>query len=813
MGAPMHPPTFVVVPLLLLTPFTALVGQQPRGVLVPVGARVKVEAPGKTIKGILLPWRGDTLVLIAEEPVDMYGDTVRLAGASLKSFRVVQSPSVWRYNSPTDINFHRDVVVPGSGDMALGGGDQVRRLLLVASDSQVAGVDPVAGTVSWTRKDLPNLKGVALDVVGWTGYGVITRGEKMEIIDLRTGERRWDTSDLSLLAARGWLPLPSQDLLILMYGRTAESVSTLMAVELETGKVRWRQDRLFAVEPKVLRTGGALSTGRVSYLLGHQPPFADSDTTLVLYLSTEGPIRVDARTGALLWRADVLRDAKIPAVQDGYARIRLHGGLLLVPSESRLVALNATDGRLAWPRVFKGQVVRTERTRHGLLVRADQASRNFLGVPDPTGRVDSQIDLLDPDSGKSVWRAPVQLKNATRIALRGDTGYVVSDGKVLALGIPDGSVRTVMTVKFDQNEELSGFGVLDEGIVLNSWHQLVLADRQGAERYRRSYPPPGKSFGEALQTSTERPTTRWGGEEAYFFTGAPDEAGRLGFSVVKVDAPSGREAGRVWLDERSPAYGVLSASSTIYYRPNARAIVALTFGDWDALAHAARSGHSLTVEKLLQMGVDARTTGDGGWTPLHLAARGGHAEVVRLLLARGVDLEAKTEGGWSAWMMAEGEGHSAVAQMLRDAGAHADSATATVLRVWQLSRQGRIEEALVAYEETQTGDSALAVAPSAWMALCWNGSLSGHAAAVMAACEKAVERTAPSDQRYASVRLARGLARALTGDLEGAAADLEPSVDPDEADEDADAVRDWVEALRNGRNPFTPAVLELLSRR
>jgi len=808
----MHPPTFVVVPLLLLTPFSALVGQQPRGVLVPVGARVKVEAPGKTIKGILLPWRGDTLVLIAEEPVDMYGDTVRLAGASLKSFRVVQSPSVWRYSTSTDINFYVDVAVPRPSDSQLAGADQFRHVLLVASKGELAGVDPATGTATWTRTDLPDLKGVALDVVGRTGYAVITRGEKMEIIDLRTGERRWDTGELSLRAARGWLPLPSEDLLILMYGRTAESASTLMAVELETGKVRWRQDRLFAVEPKVFGTAG------VSYLLGHQPPLADSDTTLVLYLSTEGPMRLDARTGALLWRAATVRDAKVPAVRDGYARIRLHRDVLLVPSTSDLVALRAlraTDGRLAWetPRASKEQIVRMERTRHGLLVRADQARRDLLGLPDPTGRVDSRIDLLDPDSGKSHWRAPVQLKNATGIALRGDTGYVVSDGKVLALRIPDGSVRTVMPVKFDQNEGLSGFGVLDEGIVLNSWHHLVLADREGAERYRRSYPSPGESFGEAIRTNTERPTTRWGGGDVFFFTGAPDEAGRLGFSVVKVNPRSGREAGRVWLDERSPAYRLEPASSAIYYRPNARAIVALTFGDWDALAHAARSGHAATVEKLLQMGVDARTTGDGGWTPLHLAARGGHAEVVRLLLARGVDLEAKTEGGWSAWMMAEGEGHAAVAQMLRDTGAHADSATASLLRVWQLSRQGRIEEALVAYAETQTGDSALAVAPSAWMALCWNGSLSGHATEVMPACEKAVERTAPSDQYYAAVRSARGLARALTGDLEGAAADLEPSVDPDEDEEDAGPVRQWVDALRNGRNPFTPAVLESLSRR
>ncbi len=115
-----------------------------------------------------------------------------------------------------------------------------------------------------------------------------------------------------------------------------------------------------------------------------------------------------------------------------------------MPSEKRLVALNATDGRGAWdsPRVFNNQVVRMERTRHGLLLRGED-----------------WIDLLD--TGKSVWRAPVPLKNSTWIVLRGDTVYVAADKKVLAIQIQDGSVRTLTTVKFKDEETPSGFGVFE----------------------------------------------------------------------------------------------------------------------------------------------------------------------------------------------------------------------------------------------------------------------------------------------------------------------------------------------------------------
>ena len=784
------PCTFVAA--LCTAPLISLVAQEPRGVLVPVGALVKAESAqsGKTTEGTVLAWRGDTLVMRAAEG----GDTVRIAAAALKKLRIAESPTVWRHTSPSDINFFASVAVPRPGDADRSSGDAFRDALLIANKTELAAIDPATGDAIWTRKDLTDLHGVALDFVGATGYGVVTRGEKMEIIDFRTGERRWDTGTLSLLSARGWLSLPGEDTLLLMYGRTAESATTLMTVELATGKVRWRQDHLFGLEPKVFGTGG------VSYLFGHQPPSADTDTTFVLYLSADGPIRVHARTGALVWRTDAFREAKVPTLRDGYARIARRQGVLFVPSEKRLLALNVTDGHAAWPapHTFKSQVIRMDVTRHGLLARGDD-----------------WLDLLDPATGQSVWRAPVTLKNSTRIVLRGDTVYVAADNKVLAIQMTDGSVRTVATVSFKEGEAPApgGFGVWREGIVLNSWHNVMLVDRQGAVRYHHVYPSPKQSFGEALRSGTGsdimRPTTRWLGDYLFFFTGAPDDGGREGFSVVKVDPATGHEEGRLWFDQRVPAY-TLETGSTVFYRRNDREIDALKFADWTALAHAARNGHGAVVERLLGMGVDANATSDDKWTALHVAARAGHREVVRLLLGHGARVDAKTESGWTPWMLAAREGHDDVAQSLREAGAAAGGAVAGLVSGWHLAVQGRITEALTAYAAAQAIDSTLALWPAAWQTACWHGGLTGQAAVVIAMCDKAVERTPADDERYASAHFARGLARALTGNLEGAAADLEPSLDPEE---DEGELATWIDALRSGRNPFTPAVIAMLQRR
>ncbi|WP_306558131.1 tetratricopeptide repeat protein [Nostoc sp. 'Peltigera malacea cyanobiont' DB3992] len=58
---------------------------------------------------------------------------------------------------------------------------------------------------------------------------------------------------------------------------------------------------------------------------------------------------------------------------------------------------------------------------------------------------------------------------------------------------------------------------------------------------------------------------------------------------------------------------------------------------------------------------------------------------------------------------------------------------------------------------------------NSWNTLCWGGSLQKQAADVLPACDKAVA-LAPEDSR---IRDSRGLARALTGDTQGAIEDFE----------------------------------------
>jgi outer membrane protein assembly factor BamB len=781
-------PVALVLVLLQLT--SPLVAQHPHHPTILVGARVKLDVPsGIGNEGTLLAWRGDTVVL----KLASKSDTVRVAATMRNGIRVIESPALWRDTTGTGITFYTTFLVPRS-DGRDSSEHRFRHLLLVGTVSQLTGFDPSTGRAIWTRPDLPDLKLVAVDFVGRTGYGIITQGDRMSVVDLRTGQTSWDTRALSFTAARGWLPLAGPDTSILMLGRTAESPTTLVAVNLTTGKVLWRQDHLFGVEPKVFSTSG------VSYLLGQQVPLSDTDSTLILFIGAEGPMRLDARTGALLWRSNAL-GIDVPAPHDGYASMRARRGVIYIPSEKQLIALRAIDGHPAWnaPHVCKNKVIDMVWTPHGLLIRGDD-----------------WIDLIDPVTGKSFWPSPAGVKSSTAMALRGDTIYIIADKKLLGIRVPDGTVRTLTELKYPDHEALWGFAVFREGIVLNTWHHALQFDRQGGQRNHVFYPSPKENFGEALTAAgigigANRPITTWDGGDLYFYTGAPDNDQVQGLSLVKFDPAAWREDGRIWFTKRVPDYLVDWSAGMVYSEPSNDELVGLTFGDATALAAAVDIGPS-QVTRLLDIGADVNAVDSYRWTSLHQAAATGQTEVVRLLVARGAQVDAQTQDGWTPWMVAAAHGYSDIMGLLQDAGAHTTNAAATLLRGWNLSETGQFAAADSLFAAARGQDSGQAIFPEAWRQLCWSEAVHGKAVEALAACELAVQHTPPTDETYLFTRRNRGIARALAGNDSGAADDLAASEQTTWNDEVERSLMGWIDALRAGTNPFTPAVLAALAR-
>lgn len=129
--------------------------------------------------------------------------------------------------------------------------------------------------------------------------------------------------------------------------------------------------------------------------------------------------------------------------------------------------------------------------------------------------------------------------------------------------------------------------------------------------------------------------------------------------------------------------------------------------------------------------------------------------------------------------------------------------------------EGNIRQAISGYERAQAADSRLTIQADSWDSLCRSGAVYAMAALVIDACDRAVALL-PGNGR---VHDSRGLARALTGDVQGAITDFEALVSweafgiqggPAVSSATRQQRTEWIEALRSGRDPFTPDVLEAL---
>jgi WD40 repeat protein/heme exporter protein D len=128
----------------------------------------------------------------------------------------------------------------------------------------------------------------------------------------------------------------------------------------------------------------------------------------------------------------------------------------------------------------------------------------------------------------------------------------------------------------------------------------------------------------------------------------------------------------------------------------------------------------------------------------------------------------------------------------------------------ELARAGDVQGALAGFQQAVDLDSDFEISTYYWKDLCWFGSLWDQAADVLHACEQAVALT-PDDGRMHD---SRGLARALTGDLEGAVEDFEFYVEwlkhTGQYEKGASKRESWIDELKAGRNPFDEEILKAL---
>lgn len=471
--------------------------------------------------------------------------SVLSAGAPAAAAQLPAADTAWRYRAASDIRRMR--TCPAAE-------------LLVTTKSALVALDATTGAVLWQLEGLPNLEAG----LHWgrceAHTGLSYRGDKIVVFDLGSGRRLWDAGALPpFREIRGYVTFEDEDLLLLFL-RTATSDRALAAVQLSTGALRWQRDDLFSESPRFRGRGG------VSDIAEYQTFLADSDTSVILYVTADGPLRLDRRTGATLWKGDALAGRRVPALGD-YAHMRARDSVLVIPQDNGLVALDTRDGHVLWraPTPFPAHVSGMVWVPSGLLVRAGRA----------------YVTVLDPATGAPRWPQPLTVRpDGTAYDFVGDRYFVVAQDRLLVAELATGDTTGLATLQLSDGEHAADLFARDDHLLVFARRNLLRVDFQGTIAYQRFYPAPGASFFEVLggvSPGAVFGTAVLKAEYAYFVTTAPDAAGRTGNSLVRVALADGNEMGRIWFRERAPKYWPDTARDQLLVLIDGRTLVALRF--------------------------------------------------------------------------------------------------------------------------------------------------------------------------------------------------------------------------------------------
>lgn len=520
---------------------------------------------------------------------------------ALPSLGHAAAKQLWTLKTTSDIEFQR--LTP------LG-------TLLVATGEGLESIDPATGASQWKRTDLGKVREANFDIIPNTSFAILSSGggmsgkSSLSVIDLATGADKWTTKDMPIATSYGALLLPHKNALF-MPALTKKGKPTYITLDIDSGAAKWEVEKMFAKAPAMWPVKGSGGMVKRMSIEGCQDFVFDGNDAGVLWISEEGPVKIDLNTGAKLWTCAALKGIDPPATRDGYSPFLVNGDLVYMPFKKTLQAVSLKDGSLAWktPKEYKSRIVQMAVTDAGLVIRG-------APTPDDKGKLDGKpfIDLLDFASGQSKWKKPFKdLEDATTFAIQGDNLFIAADDEVHKVALADGIDHPVAKFKFRGNEVPNILEVHDNDFVLISSQNLMRIDPSGTTKWASYYSAPGSSmFAKIASTALIAAANAASAASAYnrayttgqdqkytLITGNPvlsqrykatkdsqgyryiltnvEADGRKGAGLVRVNKDSGQKEGEVVLGDKKPEYELDEIEARLFYQKSDTEIIAFGF--------------------------------------------------------------------------------------------------------------------------------------------------------------------------------------------------------------------------------------------
>ncbi|MFI1772072.1 outer membrane protein assembly factor BamB family protein [Thalassobellus citreus] len=110
---------------------------------------------------------------------------------------------------------------------------------------------------------------------------------------------------------------------------------------------------------------------------------------------------------------------------------------------------------------------------------------------------DSDADIINLETGESIWSKPIKYKRAKAVTSVYDathSRYLISTGEeMIAIDENSGDVSTLASYSFDEKEDPTSLEIRDKGLLLSSDQNMMMLGFDGSEKFHEYFRSPGKS--------------------------------------------------------------------------------------------------------------------------------------------------------------------------------------------------------------------------------------------------------------------------------------------------------------------------------
>ena len=470
-------------------------------------------------------------------------------------------------------------------------------------------IGPEQATFNYYASDyIPELKGVVI-TAGWEDF--TTAGKPYlqitKFVDLETGKVAWETDQFSSKL----LPVVTEDNHLLFIGdKTAAKINAKTGEPFWTFEVAEKKNSFEAFDANIRLTEGYfyqkkgnqgvvsavdLKSGKALWekpLSSKDVPMLTAENFGVIVADEKNFTLLEASNGNIKWTAKKLSGIVVDLPKDY--------GIAVGERDKFLTVLDKNTGEEKWSQKVKG-------------IRIDQLTGAGIMYTDEEGNV----GLFGFD-GKQLWSSKEMIKGpALRAKPSLDQEFFYSDEKVYQVNLATGEKKVIIDkVEFKEKETPDNLEFTGSNFVLSSSQNMMGFDENGRILYQGHWASPKISLAGriamrtmqvamvamasaaayqqgATQGSAFAPSaiSKEYGRQREFFENMSGAFGQVanqrfkatkhrgvysfiltdvgeGVGLVKVDKVSGKETGKIVLNDKEPVFDSDPENGMIFYKPS-----------------------------------------------------------------------------------------------------------------------------------------------------------------------------------------------------------------------------------------------------